>query len=135
MFFLASILEWRHHACLHWWRHGVALPRTPWNDQCVVRCNKILDSKLSTIYIVYRDTHQGFRWVWWTSVMLLSMNLCLKKCTWMSCCGHIFRVFVWGWPLDILGGENFHYEINISLTKNGEKFTATQASLIYSITD
>ena len=50
IFFLASILEWRHHTCLHWWRHDVALPRTPWNDQCVVRCNEIHDSRFSTIY-------------------------------------------------------------------------------------
>ena len=50
MSFLASILEWRHHACHHWWRHDVAPPRTIWNDQSVVGCKKIHDSKFSTIY-------------------------------------------------------------------------------------
>ena len=53
MFFLASILEWRHHTCHVWWCHDIAPPRTPWNDQSVVGCNKIHDSKFSTyIYVL-----------------------------------------------------------------------------------
>ena len=52
MFFIASILEWCHHACHHLWCHDVAPPRTPSNDQSLVGCNKIHDSKFSTICIL-----------------------------------------------------------------------------------
>ena len=38
--------------CLLRWCYYDALPRTPWNDQCVARCHKIHDSRFSTIYIV-----------------------------------------------------------------------------------
>ena len=54
MFFLVSIHEWHHHMCHHWWCHDVPPPRTPWNDQYLVRCNKIHESKFSTIYITMK---------------------------------------------------------------------------------
>ena len=38
----------------------VSPPRTPWNDQSVVGCNKIHDSKFSTIFILHVAAHLVF---------------------------------------------------------------------------
>ena len=61
MFILALILEWRHHACHQWWCHDVLPPRTPWNDQYVVKCNKIYDSRFSNLHHRWME---GRGWIW-----------------------------------------------------------------------
>ena len=96
MFFLASILEWRHHACHHWWRHDVAPPRTLWNDKSVVGCNKIHDSKFSTIYtkIMQRKHRQTDS----MSTCYLYICICwcfiVKKKSYMVC-----DLFLWLWSI------------------------------------